>query len=239
MEDANAMADQSNLIKPVEDEGYSIQNLVRHLKTLNLSKDYSLLDLFKIRYRPFVCPLHIIIDKIPKRKKVFDFGCGHGVLLSLVSSFKSPLALGGAEISERLVSSAKKLVSRNNDIPVNTYRIKEPFNIPDEIKNYDFVLMIDVLHHVPKKFQKLLIKNLFDKMSPGTTILFKDIDGARVILNLFNILHDMILSNSFVHAPASNIVHSWFNDSGMHILSSSSFVQIVYPHYMITAQKTT
>ena len=58
MEDANAMADQSNLIKPVEDEGYSIQNLVRHLKTLNLSKDYSLLDLFKIRYRPFVCPLH-------------------------------------------------------------------------------------------------------------------------------------------------------------------------------------
>ncbi len=71
---------------------------------------------------------------VPRAARLLDFGCGDGLLASLMRSERPDIEVRGADV----------LVRERTHIPVD--RI-EGERLPYEDRTFDAVMMIDVLHH--------------------------------------------------------------------------------------------
>jgi len=142
----------------------------------------------KFYYRPYICPFELLIEHVDKNSD----GFGSGLMLLLANKIRSVQKLGGIEISESLLSKATQLL-KDASVKADYLYNFDGMNIPDEIRNFRNVSMIDVYHHIPKNNQEEFVHNLYHKMSPGSKLIFKDIDASIKLLLPFNKLHDMVV----------------------------------------------
>jgi len=192
------------------------------------------LNRLKTVYRPYICPFDQILNLIPPESKVFDIGCGSGSLLSLIDHFCKPEKLGGIEIDDVLVENAKLLLS-SSPVPVSVYKY-DGITIPEEIKEYDIITMIDVFHHVPKSIQITFFDQLYQKMSIGSVLIYKDIDAESVFVYA-NKLHDMVLAGEIGNEWKAKDVAANLKKSGFACSGIIYKHMIFYPHYTIVATK--
>lgn len=203
----------------------------------SIPKNAGFLDKVKIAYRPYVCPFDDLLELIPDHASVFDIGCGSGMFLSLVSKFRNPKAIGGVEISQQLIDNATIILkNKSSDIRISLHTFNG-IDIPDEIASYDYIFLIDVLHHVPKENQIKFLENIHEKMSPGSKLILKDIDAGRVILSKFNKLHDLLLSGEIGHEISSMRALNELSRMGFKIQPIIKRRMLVYPHYTVICEK--
>ena len=86
----------------------------------------------------------IILDMIKKyiskeKNKVFDYGCGTGIMMEYLSSFGE---VWGGDISEISLDYCKRRGL------TNVVNLKKKLSIPD--KYYDLITVLDVLEHIDK-----------------------------------------------------------------------------------------
>ncbi len=203
---------------------------LKHSEAQNLNG----LSKIKTIYRPYICPFDDILNKIPNNTSIFDIGCGSGSFLSLVSNFTAPQKIGGIEISEHLIENAKQLLAKFK-IEQHIYKY-DGSNIPNEIVDFDIISMIDVYHHIPVAFQVSFMKELYSKMKPGSTLIFKDINQANPLV-IMNKLHDLLLSSEIGHEISFKNAQNLLKDLGFVILEKSKRTMLFYPHFTIYARK--
>lgn len=210
------------------------QTLVDFLKKQN--PDAKFLDKLKIIYRPYICPFNELLNEIPKNKSVFDIGCGSGQFALLVAEYCSPNKIKGIEIADELVKNANFLLKPYSTNISITFEKFSGDDIPKDISDYDFVTMIDVGHHVPKKIQIDFFKQLYQKMVTGSTLIYKDInaDSPFVYANKF---HDLLLSSEIGNEMSLKFTLNLFKEIGFEIIKSSSKRMFWYPHFTIIAKK--
>jgi SAM-dependent methyltransferase len=195
-------------------------------------------DTLKIRYRPYICPFDFIIKTASESESVFDIGCGNGQLIFLIDAFSGKKKyLKGIEISDKLVEQAIRIYKENPfhiNIKFEKYDGK---TLPDDMKEYDLVTMIDVLHHIPADLQEDILRQVFSKMKSGARFLLKDID-ADSLLVFFNKAHDLILSGEIGKERSANRVKSILEKTGFRIINCFKQRTLWYPHYFILCEKT-
>lgn len=211
------------------------KELVQYLKAQS-APSASTIDKLKIAYRPLICPFDDLLEILPEKSSVFDIGCGSGMFLALVKQFKSPERLGGIEISDQLIENAKFVLGEENEqnVYLDTFDGKE---IPDEIKSYDYVFMIDVFHHIPKVDQLDFLSQLFEKLKTGAVLVFKDIEGGS-IFKYWNKVHDLLLAGEIGNEISSRKLKS-FLDAIKHIevIDFNKRQMFLYPHFTYLIKK--
>lgn len=204
----------------------------------NIPKNAGLIDRVKIGYRPYICPFGELLELIPERAAVFDIGCGSGMFLSLVSKFKHPRALGGIEISQKLIDNAETLLgdldNATAQISLQTF---DGQDVPQTIASYDYIFLIDVIHHIPQENQIGFLESIYEKMSSGSKLILKDIDAGRPILSKFNRLHDLLLSGETGHELRSEYTAGELVRIGFTTSPTIKKRTLVYPHYTIICEK--
>lgn len=208
------------------------KELVQFLSSKNVETD--LISKIKIAYRPYVCPFDEILELIGKNKSVFDVGCGSGMLLALIAEYQSPKKLGGLEISQNLVDNAKTLLE-DYSIPASI-SLQNGHDFPEEIKDYDFITMIDVLHHVPQKLQMDYLGNLLKSMKKGSRLIFKDIDASSPLI-IFNRMHDLIFAKQMVHEKSYGEILKFFKDNNFKVEVAYKKRMLYFPHFLIVIRK--
>ena len=108
--------------------------------------------------------------------------------------------------------------------------------IPDEIKNYDLVYMIDVFHHIPRAQQISFMQQLQQKMKAGAVLIFKDIDGGSPLV-LCNKMHDMVFAGEIGKEISFTKAKSMLIGAGFKITESFKKTVFVYAHYFVICQK--
>lgn len=200
-----------------------------------MPKNSNFLDKVKIAYRPYICPFSDLLEILPERSSIFDIGCGNGMFLSLVAEFKKPLSLGGTEITEQLINNTRNIL-QNYSLPISL-GVFDGMNIPPEIKNYQYIFLIDIIHHVPRKNQIKFLENILNKMSPESILVIKDIDADNFFLSKFNKLHDFIFTGKAGEELGFSEIKKILADLGFSIVSSGKKRIFLYPHYTIICQK--
>ena len=200
-------------------------------------KNVSIIDRYKIIYRPYITPFVDLLNLIPAQSKIFDIGCGNGALLNLIYQTKNPLKIGGVEISKKLVDNATELLNQTvknkvNNIAEINIKQYDGINLPN-LADYDFVLLVDVIHHIPKSQLKQFFIVLKQNMKPGATLILKDIDAGKPILVLFNKLHDFIVSQEIGNEISQKNAENILIQSEFKIKSASYLRMLWYPHYTI------
>lgn len=196
----------------------------------------SFLDALKRAARPLVCPFEPIVERIPPGSSVFDIGCGSGFLLGLIAEQKQPRSLGGAEVAEGLVSEAKEYLSRKNPGIPMSIALYDGVNLPANVSEFDFVLLIDVLHHIPPDRQFSFLREVHSRLKPGATLILKDID-ADSILCLANKLHDFVVTGEAGHELSSDRTRQILESTGFNIIDRGATRKLWYPHYWIVGAK--
>jgi 2-polyprenyl-3-methyl-5-hydroxy-6-metoxy-1,4-benzoquinol methylase len=202
------------------------------LRKKNVETD--LISKIKISFRPYICPFGDILSGIGYKKKIFDIGCGSGMFLCLCAEFCSPSKLGGIEISQKLVDNTIKLLNDYNISKSITRYDGE--DIPTEIKDYDFITLIDVLHHVPKEKQEKFLKRIISQMKPRSRLIIKDIDGGSLLV-FFNKIHDYIFSREIGSEKNFKEMEEFLKKKNVRINLSYRKRIFVYPHYFFIVEK--
>lgn len=197
--------------------------------------DSGFLDSLKIKYRSLICPYISLIKKVNDGEKVADIGCGSGQLLLLLSEFARPSYFFGIEIKERLIKNAKLLFSQTGCQDYK-FEVYDGEHFPNELEEMDTVFLVDVLHHVPRKMQESFLKNLSEKIKPGSRLILKDINGASPFV-VFNKLHDLVFAREIGNEISINKALKLLQQNGFDIIEQEKRLMYVYPHYTLVAKK--
>jgi 2-polyprenyl-3-methyl-5-hydroxy-6-metoxy-1,4-benzoquinol methylase len=190
---------------------------------------------WRIIYRPLICPFHELLALIPQGAKCFDLGCGAGTFLRLVAEMRLPTSLAGIEISRELVDSTSEQLEGWEG--TRRFEVYDGMAIPDWVADYEYVTMIDVLHHIPADRQGPFLRSLFEKMKPGAKLMLKDIDAGQRFLVLFNKLHDLLISREVGHELPATEVQKCATAIGYEVLRLYRTRMWVYPHFTLVCEK--
>lgn len=190
----------------------------------------------KTIYRPYICPLHELLPLIqPKGASVFDVGCGGGVFLKLVGEFCSSSRLAGVDVDSVAVVKAQKLLSGwIGDLDIRLY---DGVNLPESISQFDYVTMIDVLHHIPSAEKFNLLQSIFVKMKNGASLVLKDIDADLRFWLMFNKFHDLLLSGEAGSEISLNETREMLEEIGFHVEHLLQERMFCYAHFAFVALK--
>jgi SAM-dependent methyltransferase len=187
--------------------------------------------------RPWICPFDPILEAIPRGKIIFDIGCGSGFLLGLAGGSKSPRQLFGVEIDGDLVAASRDYLALNVPDVAATVSVYDGVAFPESLAEADVVLLVDVLHHVPKDAQQAFVTSIHEKMKRGGRLILKDIDAGRPLLCLCNKLHDLLAAGEIGNELTASETERRLTSLGFEIVGRGAERRVWYPHYWFICEK--
>lgn len=149
-----------------------------------VEKDYDTIAKEWDASRAFPRPFQIkLLKKIRKNSKVLDVGCGNAVLYDFLA--QKSIDYTGVDISARLLRIAMKKANRlKRNQKLNSLNFKfvkgNIIELPFENEEFDWVLALAVLHHLPGPYQKRAAAEIYRVLKP---------DG-RAAVSVWNLYSD-------------------------------------------------
>lgn len=191
-------------------------------------------------YRPYVCPLKPILDFVKVGSTVLDIGCGSGLAL-LNLAIEGKLAKGlGIEISESAfkdaMTAAEALRSCGIDHDIR-FEIRSPEEVLNHIPNWDVVMLIDVIHHVPAAIQQKFLENTFSLVAPGGCLIYKDMCLKPWWRSWANRLHDALIARQWICYFPIKKVKSLAEAKGFKTVTEQRYSALWYGHELLVLEK--
>ena len=131
--------------------------------------------------RKLIYPYNDVISLIPSKAKILDIGCGDSHLVHDNKIINCTSYMGiDPKIKKELHSEKIKVLKQT---------IEENL---EKIHLFNCIIMIDVMHHINKNQQELIINKIIRNISPGTVLIYKDISTRNKFFSIMNFLHDLI-----------------------------------------------
>lgn len=132
--------------------------------------------------RKTILPLEEIDKNLPKEDKIFDLGCGEGVISKYLANNKKRIVIGIDSNGERLPKEKTRNLSFEN-ADIRKVSLEGSMGI----------VISDVLHHLNLKDQKNLLKKIFTELKKGGVLVIKEIDKSEFSRSRLSRLWDFIL----------------------------------------------
>jgi len=198
----------------------------------NLCENLGFMDRFIMRYRPLICPFHILMERVPQGASVLDVGCGAGLWLFLLWRSGRISRGVGVDVRADRVELADSIKSDNDRL--DFVRVGRRDRWPEGA--FDCLTMIDVLHHIPPAEQEAFVNHI--ARTGAGRVIFKDIDPESRLKTLMNTLHDMVLSRQIPRYCRRDRVAGWLEEMGYRIIENRRCDMLWYSHYFIVAERT-
>ena len=153
------------------------------------------------KLRKIILPIELITKNIPINSNILDIGCGRNQIYKKINMDQMQ-SYTGLDLMIKDETISKKIKVFNSSW--------EKFL--EEIVNYDVILIIDILHHIKKLDQKILIETTLKNMKNGSTLIYKDISNKNFFFSLMNRLHDLIYNFTIINYYDSDKIISYLRD---------------------------
>ena len=158
------------------------------------------------KFRKYIYPVNLIVDLIPSNSKILDLGCGQGDLLKILKNKKKIKFYKG--IDPKLKNEFKNKYSELSRLYIE--------DVIGEISNFECILLIDVMHHIKKNDQNLLIEKIISQLNNGAIFIYKDISNKNYFFANMNKLHDLIYNNEFInYYKVDKLIHFIKNSNNL------------------------
>lgn len=118
--------------------------------------------------RSLMMPLPEIDRALPGNGKIYDFGCGEGVVSRFLAK-NSKRKIVGVDINGKRLDKNKTENLRFEQADIRNYRIN----------NARGIVLTDVLHHINFKDQDTVLKNISKNLKYGGVLVIKEIDTGE------------------------------------------------------------
>ena len=140
-----------------------------------------------LKLRPLILPINEIVKWTPDNACILDLGCGKGVITSYLKNFNQYL---GVDMTIPIHNDEKNINFIQSDC---TNFIKK------DISKFNTFMVIDLLHHLPKKKQISFLEKIILKMKHEDMLILKDIYPRNFITKFWNSLHDFLISKQIIN----------------------------------------
>jgi len=160
-------------------------------------------------------------------------GCGRGMLLLNLAAAGRIQSGIGVEISEQLVDEANTAKAKCEDV----YR--KPEEIFDFDRQFDTVMAVDVLHHVPVEHQTNFIHKLMERVNEGGTLVYKDMARKPYWRAIGNRFHDLVIAKQWInYFPMQSCLAILEADQNWEEASLQTYSRFWYGHELAVAKKS-
>ena len=171
--------------------------------------------------RPLIARLDRLIAVIPNRSHVLEIGCGTGLLLFLLHKYGLLRESVGLDIDATSIADAQRAALARK-LPIEFRRSTTLRDWPAD--QFDVVLMVDVLHHVPRALRRQMIEAALTRVAAGGLFIYKDMCRRPVLRRLWNQLHDLMLARQLVSVEPIEHVLGWATAAGFVSITSERYV---------------
>ncbi|NQX84815.1 MAG: class I SAM-dependent methyltransferase [Flavobacteriaceae bacterium] len=200
------------------------------------TKNESFIDRLKIKFRPLIFPIELLLRQVNSGDTIFDIGSGSGQFALLAVHFKKVKEVYGVEIKQQLVLNANNLFKQHaKDVNYKFFQY-DGGNLPKEINSATKIFLNDVLHHIPTTNQVAFLENIYNQMDANAVFILKDIDASSFYV-YFNKLHDLIFAGEIGKELKFSDAIEILERIGFQILDTNRKNIAVYPHYTIICKK--
>ena len=184
------------------------------------------------KYRPRICPFHLLVAEINPGMSVLDIGCGNGLLLTLLARCSRLREGIGVDSSRAAIGVANRVLHRLR-CNLSEARLRfEHLNVgqpwPEGL--FDAVLLVDVLHHIPPASQRKVFHDAARKVKGGGKFIYKDLSARPFLCGAMNRLHDLLLARQWVHYTPVELVEQWAQEEGLELAETRDIRMLWYQH---------
>ena len=137
--------------------------------------------------------------------------------------------------SEFIVKYAKNITSRIKNLEFRHIDLNGKYSIP----SCEAYLINDVLHHIPDKSKKWILKSVFSSMPYNGVLVIKDMSFRSKIKFFLNYLNDIIMTrNDKLYFISRERLTKMLQDIGFKI-KAKELKGYAFPHIIYTCRKIT
>jgi 2-polyprenyl-3-methyl-5-hydroxy-6-metoxy-1,4-benzoquinol methylase len=187
--------------------------------------------------RPWICPLHVLVEHVPRGASLLDVGCGAGAFVNLLAH-QQLIARGvGVDSSARAIAAAQAAArALTNGVGVEFQLRPVEHGLPDAM--FDVVSMIDVMHHITPGAQRSALEAAAARVKGGGLLLFKDVGPRPRWRAWASRLHDAVIARQWIHiVPADSIV-DWMQALHFEVVHKETINVLWYGHELLVFRKT-
>jgi 2-polyprenyl-3-methyl-5-hydroxy-6-metoxy-1,4-benzoquinol methylase len=191
-------------------------------------------------WRPFICPFERLLPFVPDRSRVLDIGCGGGLFLGLLVGSGRDIASGtGFDVSAPAIDAARRMASRVERSRGRAVLRFERLDVaaPWPEGPFDVVCLIDVMHHVPPSAQRAVLEQAAAQVTPGGTLIYKDMCRRPHWRALMNRLHDLVLARQWIHYLPIDHAERSLVATGLRVTHRESANRLWYGHELRVFRK--
>jgi 2-polyprenyl-3-methyl-5-hydroxy-6-metoxy-1,4-benzoquinol methylase len=185
--------------------------------------------------RPLIARFDRLVAFIPDQRRVLEIGCGHGALLFLLHRLGSLREGLGIDIDGAAIAAARR-AAQPRRLPIVFHQCATFRDWP--VEQFDVVLMVDVLHHVPGPLRRRTIEAALALVAAGGLFIYKDMCRRPVLRRLWNQMHDLVLTRQVVAVEPIEHVLGWAASAGFVSIASERYVGAgLYGHELEVLQR--
>ncbi len=186
--------------------------------------------------RPLICPFDEVLNEVlPTSARVLDIGCGNGLLLNVLAHRKKIASGQGVDINPAALAIAQRVATRFGFSHLTFDRITGVDSLPSDV--HDVILMVDVLHHVPRLQQQKLFLAAASRLAPRGRLIYKDMAAQPLGYAAVNGLHDFVVARQIIHHVPLARVQGWAAEAGLRTLRQGAKRYLAYAHEWLVLEK--
>jgi 2-polyprenyl-3-methyl-5-hydroxy-6-metoxy-1,4-benzoquinol methylase len=184
---------------------------------------------YKQILRPYICPLHALVDYVPQGATILDVGCGSGLFVAVLAQLNRIYSAVGFDANRDAIKLAQEITTT---LP-NSSRIQ--FELRDlgemwPVGCFDVVSLVDVMHHVQRDQQARLIETAAEHVTDGGILLYKDMADRPHWRAWANRVHDLLSAGDWIHYAKLEDVVRWAEAAGLQFEFQRSMNLLWYRH---------
>lgn len=158
--------------------------------------------------RKLTIPFNQIETYIPKKGRILDVGCGHGVFSRMVAQKYPDLEVLGIDPSDHKIDIAK---SKSPYLPNLSYK---NLYLKDVHESFDCITIMDVLYLLPNS-KKIEILSLSKKLlQKNGLLILNEIDTSQGLIFKFLFLEEIIMVKLLKYTFSDNKKLFFLNSKG-------------------------
>lgn len=191
--------------------------------------------------RNTILPLNDIESNTPKRGKILDVGCGHGILCKKLARSSPRREILGIDPSIQKINLAKKGSSYFKKL-----RFKKSYIKDLNEKNFDCIIVIDVMYLFPLNEKVQFLKEIKKRLKKGGKFILKEVEKNDSYTDILVTIEETIMVKVFrktysdfkeIFIVRKKETKDILNNLGFKVVKESYIRGLLpYPHLLIIAK---